>query len=137
MVAIAIICLFVGGAIYLLFRTRTLVMFRLMSVEILDKLNMISNCIILPHNKLTSFIVYNLPTCLWLVSYLIIMRLICREMPNIQRAILVYTLPIILLAIEFLQVFHSFPGTFDFIDVLTYIIPITISLLIDKNYEKL
>ena len=136
-VAIAIICLFVGGVIYLLFRTRTLVMFRIMPAEILNKLNIISLGIDIPNNKLTSFVVYNLPTCLWLISYLFIMRLICCEMSKNQRLIWLYALPIILLLIEFLQISPSFPGTFDLIDVLMYIIPITISLLIDKIYEKL
>lgn len=136
MVAIAMICLFAGGVIYLLFRTRTLVMFRIMPAEILDKLNMISQGIYLPHNKLTSFIVYNLPTCLWLVSYLILMQLICREMPNAQHIIWVYALPIVLLVIEFLQILPSFPGTFDILDVICYIIPLIISRLIDKHYEK-
>lgn len=136
MVAIAIICLSIGGVIYLLFRTRTLVMFRIMPMEMLDKLNMISHNISLPHNKLTSFIVYNLPTCLWLISYLIIMQLICREMSNSQRIIWMYALPVVLLIIEFLQIIPSFTGTFDIIDVLCYLIPLIVSLLIDIRYEK-
>ena len=54
-----------------------------------------------------------------------------------QRFLWIYSLPVILLIVEFLQLFPICQGTFDIVDSLCYIIPIIVSLIIDKQNEKL
>ena len=137
LIILALLCILVGGAIYLVFRTRTLIMFKFIPMEYIITLNKIRDFLAFSNNNCSSFLIYNLPTGLWTISYLIVMQLICKGMPPYQRLIWVYLLPSLLLSIEFLQIFSFCHGTFDNIDVLTYIIPIIVSLLIDKRNEKL
>ena len=135
--ALALLCILVGGTIYLVFRTRKLLMFKPIPVIWIAFLDNIKDNIGLPYNYLTSFIIYSLPAGLWTISYLILMQIICNDMPKTQRIAWVYSLPIILLIIECMQILSSIPGTFDILDVLCYFIPIFVSLIIDKRNEKL
>lgn len=134
-IVLSLACLVIGGGIYLIYRPRHLVLFNFVPQGCIDYFDNIcrSNDITLTH--IGQFIVYNLPTFLWTSSYLIIMHVICRDVYGRQRLLFIYALPIVLLICEFLQLFHFIPGTFDIIDLFTYVIPICISLIVDK-YEK-
>lgn len=133
---LALLCLIIGGVIYLIYRNRTLVMFRLVPNNIIGLLNNVRQYIDLPHGKLSSFVVYNLPAGLWTISYMVLMRNICNEMPKTQKLIWVYSLPILLLMIELLQSVIVRLGTFDLLDMLCYLIPILVLLIIDLRNEN-
>ena len=132
----AAFCLLLGGSIYLIFRRRTLIMFRYIPQKIISLLDNVGKNISLHDNSFTSFIIYNLPAGLWTISYLLVMHTICSDMSKIQRMLWLYLLPSVLLLVEILQAFPFCRGTFDFIDILCYLIPIFVSLLIDKKNEK-
>lgn len=137
LITLALLCILVGGAIYLVFRTRTLFMFKPLPIEWITTLDNIKNNITLPNNIFTSFLIYSLPTGLWTISYILLMQIICESMQKKQRFLWIYSLPVILLIVEFLQLFPICQGTFDIVDSLCYIIPIIVSLIIDKQNEKL
>ena len=82
------------------------------------------------------FVIYNLPAGLWTISYIILMQLIMTDTRGINRILWIYSLPLFLTIVEFLQLFSFFPGTFDVLDIVVYIIPIIFSILIDIRYEK-
>lgn len=134
---LSILCLILGGIVYLVYRTRTLLMFHFLSSDCISILDSAKTTVNIPNNTFTSFVVYSLPAALWTISYILFMHLICIDMPKIARLIWIYSLPILLCLVEFLQILPVISGTFDIIDVLCYIIPIIVSLLIDIRNEKL
>lgn len=132
---LSLVCIAVGGLIYLVFRTRTLVMFHFIPNDLIMKLNHVYeySC---TNFQIPNFIIYNLPTSLWTISYIILMQLIPENNVGLNRFLWIYLLPILLCLTEILQLFSFIPGTFDMLDICSYIIPMTISLLIDIRYEK-
>lgn len=134
-ILLSLVCIAVGGLIYLVFRTRTLVMFHFIPNDLIMKLNHLYeySC---ANFQIPDFIIYNLPTSLWTISYIILMQLILENNVGLNRFLWIYLLPILLCLTEILQLFSFIPGTFDMLDICSYIIPMTISLLIDIRYEK-
>ena len=131
----SLVCITVGGLIYLIFRTRTLVMFHFIPDNLIEELNLVHeySC---ANFQIPNFIIYNLPTGLWTISYIILMQLILENNVGLHRFLWIYLLPILLCLTEILQLFSFIPGTFDILDVCCYIVPMIISLLIDIRYEK-
>ncbi len=135
LILFSIICITFGGLIYLIFRPRTLLMFYCIPntfISKLDKLNYYINIKI----NIPDFLIYNLPTALWTISYIIFMQLIWYNNKGIYRFLWIYTFPFFLCLIEILQIISFVPGIFDVLDILSYILPIIISLMIDFLYEK-
>lgn len=133
-ISISLFSLGVGGTIYLFFRPSTLYMFNYIPNDVIgwiDRTKFFFQDIQIPE-----FVIYNLPSGLWTVSYLILMQLIMRNSRGINRIIWIYSLPSFLIIAEFLQLFNFCPGTFDVLDLVVYIIPIVFSILIDIQYEK-
>ena len=133
-ISTSILSLGIGGIIYLFFRPRTLYMFSYVPndvIEWIDRTKLSFQDI----NNL-EFVIYNLPAGLWTISYIILMQLIMTDTRGINRILWIYSLPLFLTIVEFLQLFSFFPGTFDVLDIVVYIIPIIFSILIDIRYEK-
>lgn len=132
---LSIVCIAAGGLIYLVFRTRTLVMFHFIPTDLIMKLNHLYeySC---ANFQIPNFIIYNLPTSLWTTSYIILMQLILENNIGLNRFLWIYLLPMLLCFTEIFQLFSFIPGTFDILDVCSYIVPMIISLLIDIRYEK-
>ena len=133
-ISTSILSLGIGGIIYLFFRPRTLYMFSYVPndvIEWIDRTKLSFQDI----NNL-EFVIYNLPAGLWTISYIILMQLIMTDSRGINRILWIYSLPLFLTIVEFLQLFSFFPGTFDVLDIVVYIIPIIFSILIDIRYEK-
>lgn len=134
-ILLSMVCITIGGLIYLAFRTRTLVMFHFIPNDLIMKLNHVYeySC---ANFQIPNFIIYNLPTSLWTISYIILMQLILENNVGLNRFLWIYLLPILLCFTEIFQLSSFIPGTFDMLDICSYIIPMTISLLIDIRYEK-
>lgn len=132
---LSLVCIAAGGLIYLVFRTRTLVMFHFIPNDLIMKLNHLYeySC---ANFQIPNFIIYNLPTSLWTTSYIILMQLILENNVGLNRFLWIYLLPMLLCFTEIFQLFSFIPGTFDILDVCSYIVPMIISLLIDIRYEK-
>ena len=134
-ILLSLVCIATGGLIYLVFRTRTLVMFHFIPNDLIMKLNHLYeySC---ANFQIPNFIIYNLPTSLWTTSYIILMQLILENNVGLNRFLWIYLLPMLLCFTEIFQLFSFIPGTFDILDVCSYIVPMIISLLIDIRYEK-
>lgn len=130
-----LVCIAAGGLIYLVFRPRTLVMFHFIPNDLIMKLNHLYeySC---ANFQIPNFMIYNLPTALWTISYILLMRLIIENNVRLHRFLWIYSLPILLCLTEILQLFSFISGTFDILDICCYIVPMIISLLIDIRYEK-
>ena len=134
-ILLSLVCIATGGLIYLVFRTRTLVMFHFIPNDLIMKVNHLYeySC---ANFQIPNFMIYNLPTALWTISYILLMRLIIENNVRLHRFLWIYSLPILLCLTEILQLFSFISGTFDILDICCYIVPMIISLLIDIRYEK-
>ena len=134
LICISTLCLLVGGAIYLIFRPRTLYMFSCIPSRIMEWLDATKHFFNIGEDL--DFVIYNLPAGLWTISYLILMQLIMTNARDISRILWIYSLPLFCTLVEILQLCKFVPGTFDILDIVVYIIPIIFSILIDIHYEK-
>lgn len=134
-IGLSLFLFFVGGMIYLMFRDESLVMFRwceeLHIKEYIDSLRM--PC------TLPQWIVYSLPDGLWLCSYVLFISVIWNF--DLKHGWpYVFSLPAIAIASELAQAFGWVRGTFDWVDLLCYVIAlyfgcIVVKYLNSKDYE--
>jgi hypothetical protein len=134
-----ILPLFTGGFIYLLFRSERLIMFdwiRFLGFK--ESLDLLRN----DFNSLKSFIpnwvLFSLPDGLWVYSFSSAIIIIWND--NRKVLILLLTFPLIFgPAVELLQFFKLFKGTFDIIDLTLTIVAFIISVNINlksNQYEN-
>ncbi len=126
--SLSIITLFVGGGIYLSYRSETLLMFRWADTlhlnGLVDNLRQ-SMSAYTP----SDFVKYNLPDGLWSLSYFLTMFSIWGKVgkENIKWFCL---MPIIALISEFMQLTSIISGQFDLWDVVCYSLPLNILIVI-------
>lgn len=123
--AMSALLLMLGIGIYILFRPQNILVFELIEdlglMPIIKSLRMHASGILLP-----SFIINCVPAGLWTASYLMAMYLTTKGASRLQRIVLSIPLPITAIILEFFQLFGWCSGTFDFYDLLCYIIPLIV-----------
>ena len=119
----SILPLLIGGFLYLGYRTERLLMF-----DWVDNLGLRPTIyqfrLFCTEHPLPSWIYYSLPNGLWLLSYMLLISVIWDKKDNAQYLFWMYFLPIIALISELLQLFISKLGTFDIVDVSSYLLAI-------------
>jgi hypothetical protein len=132
----AVLPLFIGGLIYICFRNENILFFSWLrffyiNYSFLRQINIGSNVV-------SSYIIYNLPHGLWVLSGLLILKIFLENEKNI---LLFYSIIFILMSVfnEIGQFYSIIRGTFDILDLFTIIIFSSVGLvinLIGKRYEK-
>lgn len=79
------------------------------------------------------WVVYSLPDALWLTAYLLVINAIWKNKNMPYYKLFVYLMPGIAIATELCQYIGVCPGTFDYADLIAYIIPLLI--LTPLRYE--
>ena len=122
----------IGGSIYLLFRPKTLLMFKWVEslglCEYIDRLRDMVRNITLNHITL-----YSLPDGLWLASYIIVVNSIVSKNNKHNLLFWSFLLPFIAVIFELLQIPGIIPGVFDVFDLICYITPLIIYLIYLKH----
>lgn len=122
---LALILLFVGGMIYLLYRPQSILLFRATDVlglaPYISSLRESASSAILP-----SILINSVPAGLWTASYLILMYCNTKFYNKKTRMMLSLPLPVSMIVLEFMQLVGWCPGTFDFYDLICYVIPLII-----------
>lgn len=131
-VTIALVALLVGSLIYIVFRSNSLLMFRWF-----DSFNLSSIVNELRANysqiSLYSWVKYNMPAGLWLFSYMYIIDAIWgKEYIPLKRTFL-WTLPVVAILSEFFQLIRILPGTFDILDIISYLLAIIMYLILKRT----
>lgn len=127
-ILISIIFLFIGGLIYLGWRSGNLVMFQLLRKwGMLDLLTSIRD--MGTRYSLFEWIKYSIPDGLWLLSYMFIIDAIWHNNKHILYYVFLWSLPIIAIMSEILQYTEIVPGTFDIVDLSCYLIAIIIFII--------
>ena len=128
LLVIAFFLIICGGLIYLAFRPKSLLLFQLVDtlclIEWIDRLRNTYSTINIP-----IFVVYSLTAGLWTASYLLIMFYTTRRCHRKTRIKLSLPLPVSAVVLEIAQYFSLCPGTFDFIDLVCYLVPIIIFII--------
>ena len=130
--ALSLFLLGVGGSIYILFRPKSLLMFRWVESlglnEYIDRLRDMVSGITLNHITL-----YSLPDGLWLASYIIVVNTIVSKENTKNLLFWSFLLPVIAITFEILQIPGIIPGVFDVFDLICYIVPLLIYLIYLKH----
>lgn len=130
----SIISLIFGIAIYLLFRTSSLKVFGWLEILNIYFLNSdIRKFSIKYLEILPNWFLYSLPDGLWIFSYVCLMIYIWNFKLNSQSFFWIGTIPLIAIFSEIGQVINLIPGTFDFCDLLFYILGFSIPILLTFN----
>jgi len=119
-IAVSLGCLFVGGIIYIAFRSKSLLMFSWFDAiglsGTIDGLRECASTIDLPYS-----VKYCIPNAFWTISYILMVDALVSI--NNHKVIWAVSLPIIAIMLEFGQKFGVVAGTFDIGDILCYAIP--------------
>ena len=135
-VTIGIVALSVGGLIYILYRSDNLLMF-----SWFHKLGMSDYICNLRadygKNSIFDWVKYSMPAGLWLFSYLFIIDSVWENQKNVVFKCYLYALPIMAITSELMQYFDILSGTFDFIDLMSYISAIILFIFIKWKILKI
>ena len=117
------VTLIVGSLIYLLFRSQSLKMFRWLDTiacfEVTQSIRSVTLKIV---EEIPDWILYSLPDGLWLSSYVCLVLLIWKNKINNESAVWIFGMPMIAIMSEVGQFFKIIPGTFDWMDVIMYLL---------------
>ncbi len=119
-VLLSIIIFFIGGLIYLAFRSESLLMFSWVRNVGIESLVEHLRVMMRPYCPSSEWILFSLPDGLWVLSYVILMAAVWRFQIR-EHWIMIGLIPTIAICSELLQALGMFPGTFDVSDLLTYI----------------
>lgn len=123
-----------GGLIYLAFREGHLKMFDWFEkISLMEELNFFRNSTLKYSFYLPDWVVYSLPDGLWLFSYVSLVMAFWKNKIQINSLFWILFLPIWALAHEIGQFFHLVQGTFDFVDVVFYIVAILLPFILYSN----
>lgn len=125
----AIVFLFVGGLIYVVFRSDSLLMFKWFCEIGLDNVVMKLRE---GHGQMNiwEWVRYNMPSGLWLFSYMFIIDSIWDKGNNATYRFFITILPAVAIVSEVMQFFHVLLGTFDVLDMISYFLAIFLFLTI-------
>ena len=129
-VTIGVVTLIIGGLIYIIYRSETLLMFdwfRILGISrYIDKLRATD------YQNIYEWVKNSLPAGLWLFSYMFIIDSVWEKDKCIAYKFYIYVLPVLAVLSEFMQYIKILPGTFDINDLLSYFFAILLYLLIKK-----
>lgn len=107
----------IGGIIYLLFRKDS----RQFEI-VLDNLGIISENKFFVTDHLPDWIPYNLPDGLWLYSFITYLALVWKRAGRLNLIFIFFVPTLFAISIEFFQYAGLVKGTFDILDVITYLL---------------
>lgn len=136
----SIISLIFGTTIYLLLRTSSLKVFGWLEIVNINFLNSDIRKFSIDYLEiLPNWFLYSLPDGLWIFSYVCLMMYIWNFKINAHSLFWISIIPFIAIFSEFGQAIYLISGTFDFCDILFYILGFNIPflLLFNNKHDKL
>lgn len=129
--ALCVVLLFLGGATYLLFRPRTILMFKVVdAIGIGGKVDKWREEMAGVH--LPDFMVDCLPNGLWVAAYILLIDGLLHSQAKRVRVIGATVIPLAGVVAEIMQAMGVLPGTFDFMDIACLLVPLLVYVLICK-----
>ena len=123
--------LLVGSLIYILFRSSSLKMFYwFKSLNLLNIITELRQLTLIYYNTLPGSVLFALPDGLWLFAYVSLILHVWNNSIDTKSIIWVLLVPYIAIISEFGQLFGIIPGTFDFLDIIMYILGTTLPFIV-------
>ncbi len=137
-IVIGILPIILGGLIYLIYRTDTLIMFGwFKKIGLSDSVDFLRANQFLQKLTIPGWIKFSLPDALWLFSFNYILLALWNFKINRQSAFWLFIAPTIGIFSEIGQSIEVVPGTFDLVDLALLIIASLISFLIGTNSKSI
>jgi len=112
-----------GGLIYVLYRSEETLLLRLADAlgmgDDIGRWRQSAAMLTLPE-----WVVYSLPAGLWAFSYVLIVDSLTRGQPWKGRVLAISFVPLVGAASELMQAAGLLPGTFDWVDLVLYTLPL-------------
>lgn len=128
-VVLSFALLFVGGMIYIIFRSESLLMFTCLNkvgaLEAIQSLRKLG-----AEYAVSDWIKYSLPDGLWLFSYMFLIDTIWGGKISLSYYFFLWVQPTIAVVSEVLQVFGWLPGVFDILDLVCYVGAVVVFLIL-------
>lgn len=129
--ALQVLSIISGGLIYCAFRTKNLLLFdwiRFLSLDApIDLIRTISYDSI---SRIPNWLLFSVPDGLWVLSYTCLILYIWNFNLNRKNIFWFVLLPIIALGSEIMQSFNIISGTFDYFDIVAYIVGFLVPFII-------
>jgi hypothetical protein len=126
---IGLVALTIGGLIYIRYRSESLLMFdwfhNLGLTNFIEFFRSNSEA-----SNLYGWVKFNLPAGLWLFAYMFLIDAVWAKDKNYVSMYFLYILPLLAIVSEFMQFVGLVPGTFDVMDLLSYISAILLFVII-------
>lgn len=133
LIAFALVLLLIGGILYLAFRSMSLRMFGWCEyIGIMDYINELR--ILCAGTHPSQFVLYNLPDLLWIVSYLLFVNALIPKTDRKLYLFWVLLMPILAILHEIMQALGILTGSFDLVDLLCYLIPTILNIIINLTH---
>lgn len=127
----AILSILIGGFIYIIFRTDSLVMFNWFKhLHLSDLIYSLRHLLIIPVPSVIKTLIYTAPGGLWTFSYIAFLLLIWNMEINRRNIFYFIFIPVTAIASEFLQLSGFIAGTFNYHDITSYMAGAVLPLLI-------
>lgn len=134
-VALGILFLACGSAIYLLFRSKALNIYQWCSaLGLSSMIDSLRNSV--QGWNISDFVKFSLPDGLYCAAYILIIDAIWHNDNGIIKFIIISLVPFATISSEILQCFGLLRGTFDIVDLISYTIPIIIYYIYSFNSLK-
>ena len=126
----SILPIIIGTLIYLFYRKTSLLIFQWIDVINIKQVIISLRELFNPENNIYSnFLTHNLPDALWVYSFTSFLIIIYDIQKNCNM-IIIYCIPLIIaITSEVFQLIDLIPGTFDYIDCISYISSSFISII--------
>lgn len=125
-----IMALLIGGLIYILFRTSSLLMFSWYKTFWLDGIiNQLRKTTIPFAEFIPEWILFSLPDGLWIFSYICLILFIWKNSVSLKNIFWILIIPILAISSELGQLFGFITGTFDLTDLIFYILGMTLPFI--------
>lgn len=132
----AFLPLFLGGMIYVIFRTDSLNMFGWFEqLHISDLVYKIRNSVHFSHSELNKTIINTAPGGFWTFSYSAFLLFIWKLEINSKNIFYFIFIPVMAIISEFFQLTCVISGTFDYSDIISYAMGALLPFLI--HFKKL
>lgn len=127
-VALGMVFLVCGCAIYLLFRSKSLNIYQwCMSLGFANMVDLLRYAV--QDWNIIAWVRYSLPDGLYCAAYILIIDAIWKNDNRLIKFIIISLIPIVTISSELLQYFGLVKGTFDMYDLICYSIPPMIYLI--------
>lgn len=129
--------LLLGGLIYILFRTSSLLMFDWYdSLGLLISINNLRLYTSLIIDGIPNWFLYSLPDGLWIFSYISLMLFIWQNSISKKNIIWILIIPFLAIGSEIGQLLGFVSGTFDYIDLVFYFLGMSLPFIFYRNSIK-